>query len=128
MCGLFPIIPNEKMQLLEGEYTKEDVYLALKSMGSWKAPGPDGFQAGFYQKAWSIAGDDLSTMVLNILRGGNMRPELAEALLVLIPKKHNLGNITQFRPISFCNVTFKLVTKVLVNRLKMILPDVISPN
>lgn len=53
---------------------------------------------------------------------------MTDALLVLIPKTEQPKSIRQFFPISLCNVTFKLVTKVLVNRLKMIMEHIVSPN
>lgn len=123
MSGAFSPIPSEKLQLLHSEYTWEEVYLALKSMGNWKSPGPDRFRKGFYQKSWNCVGEDVSAMVLDILKVGDVRPELVEVLLVLIPKKDNPESIRKIRTISLCNVTFKLITKVLVNRLKNVIAE-----
>jgi hypothetical protein len=47
--------------------------------------------------------------------------------MALIPKKQNLEHVTEFRPISLCNVIYKVISKVMVNRLKRILPAIISP-
>lgn len=80
--------------------------MALKSMGGLKALGPEDFQAMFYQRAWNLVENDVNAKVLKILKGEGMKKELAEALLVLIPKNKKPSNIKQFRPISLCNVIF----------------------
>lgn len=86
------------------------------------------FKAAFYQRTWSITGDAVSNSVMKILEGEKLPNGMADALLVLIPKIEKPETIKQFRPISLCNVTFKLVTKVLVNKLKRIMEEVVSPN
>lgn len=70
----------------------------------------------FCQKAWSSVGGYVNAAVLKILKGGKMRKELVEALLVLVLKNERPMNIKQFCPISLCNITFKLITKVLVHK------------
>lgn len=128
MIGSFPHLSTEKQLELNKKYTKDEVVQALKGMGALKAPVPDGLQAVFYQRAWNIAGEDVRSSVLSILKEDKLRLKMAEALLVLIPKKEKPENIKQFCSISLCNVTFKLTTKVLVNRLKNIMEEVVSPN
>lgn len=96
-------------------------------MGALKGPGPDGFQATLYQRAWNIVGDDVSSSMLNILEEKKLQSWMADTLLVLIPKKEKPENIRQFHPISLYNMSFKLVTKVLVSRLK-IMDKIMSPN
>lgn len=97
-------------------------------MGPYKALGPDGYQPVFYQKLWRIFGHDLISVVLNCLNVGFLPRDLNNTLLVLIPKVASPKTIKQFRPISLCNVAYKTITKAIVNRLKPLLPQVISPN
>ena len=66
-------------------------------------------------------------MVKNIFYGGNLDHQMNKTNLVLIPKISSPENWTQFRPISLCNFTYKLITKVIANRLKPIMAKVISP-
>ena len=65
--------------------------------------------------------------VLECLNHGASVKDFNHTHLVLIPKKKNLVAMTDYRPINLCNVVYKLVSKTLANRLKCILPDIISP-
>lgn len=84
-------------------------------MGPTKAPGPDGFHALFFQKNWEL---DLFRICLGVLNKGQSVRALKTTHVVLIPK------ITNPRKVS--NVTYKVITKVLANRLKVVLPEIIS--
>jgi hypothetical protein len=106
---------------------KEEVRRAVFSMKSYKAPGPDGFQPIFFKHFWDTIGDDLWHLVQMAFSTGSINESIAETLLVLIPKETQPQRLKNFRPISLCNVIFKVVTKVLVNRLRPFLDDLISP-
>ena len=97
------------------------------SMRSLSAPGPDGFQPFFYKKYWQQVGDSLWKLVREAFETGKVYEKLMEILLVLIPKGDNPSMVKDFRPISLCNVTYKLITKVLVNRLRPFLNNLIGP-
>jgi hypothetical protein len=66
--------------------------------------------------------------VLAVLNGGHMPTKWNETIIVLIPKVKNPVKVKDLRPISLCNVLYKLISKVLANRLKKLLPDIISPS
>jgi len=102
-------------------------YLALKTMHPFKAPRPNGFQAFFFQRFWHIVKEKVCNMVLHVLRGNPLPQGLNETFLVLIPKVPHVELVTQLRPIVLCNVSYKLVTKCVVQRLKTVLSDLISP-
>ncbi|XP_050241207.1 uncharacterized protein LOC126690119 [Quercus robur] len=108
-------------------YSVEEVKTALFQMGPTKAPGPDGMNALFYQKFWHIVGNDVCSAVLDFLNSGTMLPEINYTHIVLIPKVKSPEKMTDFRPISLCNIIYKIISKVLANRLKIILPQLISP-
>ena len=93
-----------------------------------KAPGPDNMSAIFFQKYWGIVGNDVICMVLNVLNSNMSMVEINKTNITLVPKIKNPTKMTDFRPISLCNIVYKLISKVLANRLKVILPQIISEN
>ena len=101
--------------------------LALRDRKPFKASGPDGFHAFFFQRCWLVIGEDVCNVVIQVLRGGPMPLGLNDTFITLIPKVPNVERVTQFRPIGLCNVVYKLITKCIVNRLKGVLSDMISP-
>ncbi|KAH1074288.1 hypothetical protein J1N35_026616 [Gossypium stocksii] len=102
-------------------YTKEELVAAVKDMAALKAPGIDGFSAVFFQKYWHIVGAEVANFCLYILRGESELGEINKMQIVLIPKVEKPRNLTQFRLISLCTVIYKIIAKVLVNRMSSIL-------
>jgi hypothetical protein len=92
-----------------------------------KAPGPDGFHGVFFRQYWHILGEDIYEMINQAFTTGQFNPTLAETLICLIPKVDCPKHFKDFRPISLCNTLYKLVTKILVNRLRPMLDSIIGP-
>ncbi|KAA3469841.1 reverse transcriptase [Gossypium australe] len=111
---------------LTKQFTEEDICNAVKTMPSLKAPGVDGFVATFFQRYWHIVGPDISGYCLDILNGQKEIRVINKTRIVLIPKIDNPKNMSHFRPISLCNVIYKIIAKVLVNRMSDILGDCIN--
>lgn len=107
-------------------YSEGEIKRAIFQMCPTKAPGIDGFFAIFSQKYWDLVKGQVLKSCVSILNGEAIDPKLNETLLVLIPKVKNPTTMDDFRPISLCNVVMKIVTKTLANRLKDILPGLIS--
>lgn len=82
----------------------------------------------FIKKYWDVVGVDVTREVLGFLNGGDIPERWNEAVVVLIPKVQNPDKLKDLRPISLCNVIYKVASKVLSNWLKCILPEVISHN
>ena len=86
----------------------------------------DGYNAGFYQQHWDIIGLEVCKAILYSLNNVVIDGDLNFTFLALIPKTKNPDYVTEFHPISLCNVKYKIISKVLANRLKVILPQIIS--
>lgn len=125
--GSFPLLTSRELEALTRPYAQCEVVLAIKSMQAFKAPGPDGFQPLFYQRYWDVVRESVTKVVLDVVNGKDFPADLNKAFLVLIPKVDCPQQVSQFRPIGLCNIIYKAATKVLVNRLKPILPSLISP-
>ncbi|PKU79523.1 Putative ribonuclease H protein [Dendrobium catenatum] len=89
------------------------------------APGPDGFTYGFYRKTWHLIGLQVYNAVANFFSTGSMPKGVKATAIALIPKTSHASNISDFRSISLCNVLYKIVAKVIANRMKEILPFII---
>ena len=113
---------------LNKNFTREEIATALKQMHPTKAPGPDGMSAIFYQKYWNIVGCSITNMVLHVLNGNMSMACLNKTNIALIPKINNPKKMADFRPISLCNVVYKLISKTIANRFKALLPNIISEN
>ena len=107
------------------DFHASEVQQALKQMASLTAPGPDGMSPIFYKTFWHIAGDDVTTVVLNTLNFGIVPEAINTTFISLIPKIKNPRKASDFRPISLCNVIYKLIAKVVANRLKKFLMNTI---
>jgi hypothetical protein len=120
------VVSEESNQRLLQPYTSDEVRIALFQMHPSKAPGSDGMSSFFFQKYWHIVGDSVSTAVLSVLNSGKLLRKTNLTYISLIPKKKNPEKMSDYRPISLCNVLYKILSKVLANRLKTILPVIIS--
>lgn len=121
-------VTEEENQHLARIPDEEEIREVIFSMNPWKAPGPDGFPAIFYQKCWGIIGQDVVRFVKNFFINKHIPNKLNHTNLVLIPKKMHNEYPSDYRPIALCNVLYKVLAKILTNRIKPILHGLISPN
>ena len=92
-----------------------------------KAPGPDGYHALFFQTHWASLGASIVQVIQDVFTERMIPPSWGLTNLVLIPKIAHPELITQFRPISLCNTLYKLVSRIIVQRLKPYMAEVINP-
>lgn len=90
-------------------FSEDEITVTLKQMNPTKAPGPDGMTPIFFQKLWHVVGKDVTEAVLKALNSGQFLAEVNHTYITLIPKKKQLELIYDFRPISLCNVIYKLI-------------------
>ena len=120
------VVDDSMNATLTKPYVREEVDDAIKQMAPLKAPGPDGMPSIFYQNFWPDIGLEISDAVLSCLNFGTFLKSINHTFITLIPKVTNPKTVAQFKPISLCNVIYKILSKVLVNRLKPILNSIIS--
>lgn len=123
---LVPKVSGEMNEELLRPFKSSEVEDALKQMESGMTPGLNGLPPLFYKQFRSKVGQEVIKAVLAVLNSGTIPNNLYQTFLTLIPKVHSQRRVTDFRPISLTNVLYKLVAKVLANRLKSLLPKLIS--
>ncbi|XP_074318501.1 uncharacterized protein LOC141655315 [Silene latifolia] len=106
------------------EVTEGDIRKALFSMGSHKSPGQDGFSAQFYKTNWGIIKSDFCSAIQEFFKKGTMPKQANTTLLALIPKKQVVNTVMDYRPIACCTVLYKTISKILCDRLKVVLPEI----
>ena len=119
-------ITHDMNRELLKDFKPDEVKRALNQMHPTKAPSLDGMPPLFFQKYWDIVGPCVLDCVLQALNSGTIPPHANETYICLVPKTKNPQKISEYRPISLCNVIYKIMSKVLANQLKKILPVVIS--
>ncbi|KAL0338469.1 UNVERIFIED_CONTAM: putative mitochondrial protein [Sesamum angustifolium] len=124
---LLPVVTPSMAEELLLPYTEEEGSKALFQMASFKSPSLDGMPPIFFQSFWHIVHDDVTACVLKFLNSFHLPPRMNDTHIVLIPKCKHPELLSQFRPISLCNVIYKIASKTIANRLKVILDKIISP-
>ncbi|KAK3030135.1 hypothetical protein RJ639_038884 [Escallonia herrerae] len=107
--------------------TDSEIEKALNHMGSHKAAGPDGMTALFFKTYRKITSFDVKESVKNFFITGHILKEQNHTLIALIPKQDNPVSVNHYRSISLCNVSYKLISKILASRLQAVLHQLVSP-
>jgi len=92
-----------------------------------KAPRPDGFTANFFHEFWDLIKAEVWELVEESRSTHWVLPALNSTFIALVPKEAESHKPEKYRPIALCNVIYKLISKVIANRLKPLLPLLISP-
>lgn len=115
------------MDFLVSPVTLDEIQVALKSIKGDKSPGPDGYNSSFYHQNWETVGPDLVAAISQFFQSGFLLKEWNSTAISLVPKVEAPSTIKDYRPISCCNVPYKCITKILVNRMQPFLPSLINP-
>jgi hypothetical protein len=124
------VIPNliseEVNSLLTMLPSNDEIKSAVFALNKDSAPGPDGFGAFFFQHYWDIVQVDVFNAVLEFFISSWILPGFNSNIITLIPKTPDAASIDQFRPISMANFKFKIISKIIADRLASILPSIVS--
>ncbi|XP_021739498.1 uncharacterized protein LOC110705886 [Chenopodium quinoa] len=113
-----PILDDVQHLSLCRGFTEEDVRSVVWSIEDDKAPGPDGFSSKFFKNAWGVVKNEVCKAVLGFFEHGQLLKQVNATTLTLVPKLDNATRVTQFRPITCCNVLYKIISKMLCERFK----------
>ena len=119
-------LEEEDRVRIDGGVTEEEVRASLWALKPFKALGPDELHMGFYQHFWMVIKNSVYNEVKGIFEKGCVPSYLNETLISLIPKCQNLETLNNYRPINLCNLVYKIVSKILVARIRSLLSSLIS--
>ncbi|XP_056688039.1 uncharacterized protein [Spinacia oleracea] len=121
-------LSNTHIDMLDCNFSMEDIKGVLDSIPSNKAPGLDGFNSFFFKSSWDIIKTDLCSSNQDFFRTGKLLKEINVTSITLIPKVSVPSSVSDFRPIACCSVVYKCILKLQCAKLNTVLPDIISPN
>ena len=121
-------ISQQEAELLELPFSEFEIQATLMNMNGDKAPGPDGFTAAFWQSCWDFAKEEILDMFKEFHEQNSFLRSLNNTFLVLLQKKEGAQDLGDYRPISLLGGLYKLLAKVLANRLKKVIGKVVSPD
>lgn len=108
--------------------TVEEIEEVIEKADPDRAPGLDGFNGFFFKQNQDIIKNNVVRAVLSFFDNGKLLREANKTFITLIPKSENSKQVKDFRPISLCNFIYKIISRILVNRLRNVLPNLISEN
>ncbi|KAL2225589.1 UNVERIFIED_CONTAM: hypothetical protein Sindi_2981200 [Sesamum indicum] len=120
-------ITDEEANQLLLPLSADDVKQAVFDIADDKAPGPDGYSSRFFKAAWPVVGEEVTRAVLDFFSTGKLLKQVNSTILALIPKVHTPMSVNDFRPISCCNVLYKIIAKLLVQKISVLLDKIVSP-
>ena len=119
-------IGSEEASRLEESFSEAEIWTAISGLNSDKAPGPDGFPIAFWIFSWEFVKEEVLGFFREFHDQCRFVKNLNATFLVLIPKKQTVEDFKDLRPISLVGGLYKILTKVLANRIKRVLDKVIS--
>jgi len=120
------VSPWRKKKILTANPNMEEVKNVVFNMNKHGTLGPDGFGEFFFQKYWSIVGQDVFAFVEQFFLQNWIMLGMNSNAIALIPKTTNVVRISDFRPIGLANFRFKIISKILDDRLEPIANRIIS--
>ncbi|KAK4380907.1 hypothetical protein Sango_3019800 [Sesamum angolense] len=119
------VTEEEGIAMLQ-QVSRDEIKIAFFDIAEDKAPGPDGYSSGFFKAAWPIVGEEMIKAIMEFFHSGKILKQLNATLITLIPKVQLPSNVAEYRPISCCNVLYKVITKILVQRMKIVMNMIVS--
>ena len=105
----------------------QEVEEVVNQMALGKSPGPDGFTSNFFHYFWDLVKEEVLNIAEESRNKRGVLKTFNATFLTLIPKEAGVNSPDKFQLIASCNVIYKIISKVIANRLKHLLPNLISP-
>lgn len=109
-------------------FAEEEIKEAIWSCDGSKSPGPVGINFSILKELWSSFKSDVMRMMIEFHEHGRLVRGINPSFIVLIPKKEEVVEMKNFRPISLIGGIYKIISKVLAKRLSYVLDSIISEN
>nr|GFC17573.1 putative RNA-directed DNA polymerase, eukaryota, reverse transcriptase zinc-binding domain protein [Tanacetum cinerariifolium] len=123
----FPKQLNDDQQKeFESEVSNEEIKRAVWDCGTDKASGPDGFTFGFFRQFWNLIDNDVYEAVRCFFNHNDMPTGCNSSFIALIPKILDANLVKDLRPISLIGSIYKIIAKVLTNRLVGVLGEIVN--
>ena len=124
-----PKLSNEDSARCEGQITKEEIFTALRDMENNRSPGPDGLTKEFYCTFKDILIEPLLKVIQNAFTEGHLSETQKLSYITLICKDpDNSESVKNYRPISLLNLDYKIISKVITNRVKSVVEHIVHPD
>lgn len=106
----------------------EEITRVMMKLNANESPGPDGLTSGFFKAAWPLLSQEFTASVSSFFETAFLPAATNATILSLVPKRTGATTVGNYRPIACCNIIYKVISKLLVHRLKPMLPDLVLPN
>lgn len=116
-----PCISHEDNDTLLSPISDLEIDQTLRRIGPLKAPDPDGIHATFHQNCWEETKPVIKALIQDFFANQQSLKPLNHTNIVLIPKVNSHEWVHQFRPSSLCNVSYKIIAKIIINHIKPLL-------
>ncbi|KAL8123355.1 hypothetical protein AgCh_011356 [Apium graveolens] len=128
--GSLPLnrINEEEASWIERDFSMEEVEWALTSLSPEKSPGPDGFNIGAIKSMWSVLKGKLFQSLVKFSQSGSIPAVMNSSFIALVPKVVQPRSVSDYSPISLINSSSKILTKLIVERLNVVMDKLVSKN
>ncbi|GKF04513.1 hypothetical protein Tco_0035181, partial [Tanacetum coccineum] len=116
----------EQQDDLKRTVSIEEIKRAVWDCGTDKSHGPGGFTFEFFRRYWKLLENDISVAIMKFFSSGTFPKGCNSSFIALIPKTQNAKTVKDFCPISLIGSLYKIIAKILANRLSSVIPDLIS--
>ena len=125
---LLEVLGVEDVDIMEDRFSEEEVFASISSLNGEKTPGPDGFLIAFWSFSWEFVKVEVMDFFEFFEKKKKFARSLKATFLVMIPKTGNVEDTKDYRPISLLGGLYKILAKVLANRLRRVIDKVVFPS